>query len=135
MKTLIILTVALLPFFANAQVSTSDIVQASIGRSYFDLHKTLDTLGVWYYMHLDVDKVSSGKHDLKKIYSIEDGHKSTKVYSFKLNTNNIIDEVIVNFRHDVRQHVEEISKITTYSDFHVGIWSTDMIFRKSKKAN
>jgi hypothetical protein len=117
---------------ACAQVTTSAVVKATIGKSYFNLNKTLDSLGVWYYMHLDVEKSSTGKQDFKKIYSIEDGFKSTKVYSFKLNTNNIIDEIIINFRHDMKAHVEEISRITTHSDFHVGVFSTDFIFRKKK---
>jgi hypothetical protein len=115
---------------ASAQLSTSDIVKATLGKSYFNLNKTLDSLGVWYYMHLDVEKSSTGKQDLKKIYSIEDGFKSTKVYSFKLNIKNIIDEIIVNFRHDVKEDAVEIGTITTHSDFHVGIYSTDFVFRK-----
>jgi hypothetical protein len=122
----------LLPVAGFSQVNDNDIVQATIGRSYFRMHKTLDSLRVWYHLHMDVEKIAIGKGDPKKVYSISDGKGNVKVYSVKLNSNNIIDEIIINFRHDKKEDVLLISSMNDHAGFHVGIFSTDIVFKRRK---
>jgi hypothetical protein len=118
---------------AFSQVTDSDIVKASIGRNYNELHKVLDSLKVWYAMHQDNDleKGERGVVDRKKVYSVSDGKGTVKVYIFILDkVTQVIDEIVINFRHDNRQHVEDSRQIRNPSDFHVGLYSTDIVFKK-----
>lgn len=129
-----IFTLTVILNYCTAQVTISDIVKLSLGRSINKLHPTLDSLGVWYHMHFDKNqnKSSNAGQDLKRIYSISDSKGSVKVYAFKLDTKNIIEEIIINFRHDSREHVEDAGKIKTQTSFHVGQYSTDMVFTRRK---
>ena len=133
-----ILTVIILmgfSFCTTAQITDNDIVKASLGRSYPQLHKSLDSLGVWYAFHVDNDQGKSqrGVVDAKKVYSISDGKESTKVWVFVLNkTTNVVDEIVINYRHDSRQQVEDARRLRDFTDFHVGLYSTDYVFKRKK---
>jgi hypothetical protein len=131
MKSLLLI-ILLGALTCEAQVTDNDIVQATVGKSYFRMHKALDSLGVWYHLHMDVEKVNLGKSDSKKIYSVADGKGNVKVYSIKLSSSNIVDEIIINFRHDKKEDVLAISAMNNHSGFHVGIFSTDIVFKKGK---
>lgn len=56
------------------------------------------------------------------------------VYKFNLNSDAgyIVNEIIINFRHDSREQVEASLKITDADDYHVGNYSTDLVFKLKK---
>ena len=129
---MVLMTYSLLTW---AQVTDNEIVKSALGRAYPQLHKSLDSLGVWYAFHVDNDQSKSqrGVVDAKKVYSISDGNGSTKVWVFVLNkTTNVVDEIVVNYRHDSRQQVEDSRRLRDFTDFHVGLYSTDYVFRRRK---
>jgi hypothetical protein len=119
---------------ASAQVSDMDIIKCTLGKNYSKMHKSLDSLGVWYAMHQDNDQQkTSGKiPDTKKIYSISDSKGSTKVWAVVLSKTGLIEELVLNFRHDSRQQVEDSRRLKDFTDFHVGLYSTDFVFKKKK---
>lgn len=55
-------------------------------KNYSKMHKSLDSLGVWYVLHRDNDKHKSARGivDTKKMYSISDGKGSVKVWAILL---------------------------------------------------
>jgi putative heme degradation protein len=133
-KQLVLLNVALLvcSLCAHSQVRDSDIVKATLGKDFHRLHPTMDSLKVWYHMHIDNNKANKNKGiaDFKRIYSIEDGKGVVKVYAFKLDEQSKIEEIIINYRHDVKEHVEDAKKVKTQTSFHVGQYSTDLVFTR-----
>jgi hypothetical protein len=134
-KTACICFFLLLALACGAQVTDNDIVRSTLGKKYPHLHKALDSLAVWYVLHIDNDqqKAARGVPDVKKIYSISDGKGSVKVWAYVLNkTSNEIDEIVINYRHDSRQQVEDSRKLRDYTDFHVGLYSTDYVFKRKK---
>lgn len=68
----------------------------------------------------------------KKVYSIENGTGSTKVFVFVLDNpgGKYVQEIVINYRHDIRQHVEDSRAIKGFTDFHVGLYATDFVFKK-----
>ncbi len=101
MKCLLIV-MALLISLTNcvAQVTDSHIIHALLGKNVLATNKTLDSLGIWYHLHMyKLDKTE----DAKKIYSISDSKGCVKVYSLKLKKANFIEEIIVNYRHDSKE--------------------------------
>ncbi|HYI76384.1 MAG TPA: hypothetical protein VEW65_02110 [Chryseolinea sp.] len=132
MKAITIVALLAIPAFLKAQVSDLDIVKLTLGKKYGQLHKTLDSLGVWYALHLDNDKHKSarGVVDFKKMYSISDGKGSVKVWAVILNQNtNVVDEIVINYRHDSKEQVEDSRRLKDFTDFHVGLYSTDFVFQ------
>lgn len=135
MKLLITLTLVVISLSAHSQISDQDIVNATIGKSYPRVHSVLDSLGIWYALHIDNDNEKSqrGVPDRKKIFSISDGKGVVKVWAFVLDTSgNIVDEIVINYRHDSRQQVEDSRKLKGFADFHVGLYSSDFVFKKRK---
>jgi hypothetical protein len=117
---------------AYSQVTDTDIVKAILGKNYVEVNNSLDRLGVWYHMHMDFSKLKSAKGDMKRVYSIANGKEDVKVWALKLTSNNIVDEIVINFRHDSRADVEAIGTVSGQSDFHVGVFSTDIVFKRKK---
>jgi len=67
------------------------------------------------------------------LYSISNGKGSTKVFIIKIDDEKVVTQITINFRHDVRSHVEDVVALGTPTEFHNGYYSTDMIFRKKSK--
>jgi hypothetical protein len=135
MKTILLITLAFTATLVNGQATDQDIVKLTLGKKYGNLHKTLDSLGVWYALHLDNDKYKEarGVKDFKKMYSIADGKGTVKVWAIILNENtNIVIEEVINYRHDSRQQVEDSRRIKDFTAFHVGLYSTDIVFQLKK---
>jgi hypothetical protein len=106
-----------------------------LGRKYNELHEKLDSLGVWYAMHVDNDKYKSarGVVDYKKVYSVSDGKGSVKVWAIILDEKtSIIKEIVINYRHDSKEQVTDSRNLKGYSDFHVGLYSSDFVFQLKK---
>lgn len=130
MKKLIILCLLLLiNLLARAQATNSEIAHAVIGRYFYEIPKILDSLNVWHHAH-QVEKVAKSV----RWYSIQDGQKVVSVYKFNLNSDAgyIVNEIIINFRHDSREQVEASLKITDADDYHVGNYATDLVFKLKK---
>lgn len=118
----------------SQQVTDNDIVKSILGQEYFNVNHILDSLGVWYHMHLpEVIKPN------EKVYSISNSKGSVKLYILKHtfgNLNNedgkIIEEITINFRHDSREQIEDIKNMLDVSVYHVGKYSTDIVYRLKK---
>jgi hypothetical protein len=124
---LIVLIITLGNLKGFSQVTDSDIVKSLLGKNFYEITTKLDSLGVWYHMHLPED-IKEGQ----KVCSISDSKGSVKVYTFKLYNGKTIDEIKINFRHDSREQVEDAMKIEGQSAFHVGHYSTDIVFQWKK---
>lgn len=127
---IILTTVALcFPLVAGAQTDV-EISNALIGQPYAQCNAILSNLKVWYHYHFRDTKNADG-NDLKpKFYSIENGDKVTKVWILKYNKEKVIDEIIINFRHDDRRQVEDAQMMAPLVfDYHVGTYSTDIVIR------
>jgi len=118
-----------------SQVTDNDIVNSLLGRKHFEVNQILDSLGVWYHLHLpqkvgtiEVEEVKSNA----KFYSISDSKGSVKVYILKLKKEMWIEEIVINFRHDSKEQVEDITKIVNPSNYHIGTYSTDITFRRKR---
>lgn len=108
--------------------NVTDISNALLGRKIYEINASLDSIGVWHYKHKP--------HDLLKrtiVISIEDAGGTTYLFKAILSSNDRelqkINEVVINFRHDSRQHIEALNSISGYDSFHVGINSTDIFYR------
>jgi hypothetical protein len=116
---------------ANAQArdkgTDTEIVNAILGKNVATLNSSLDALGIWYYYHTDDDKAA--KEPSKRVYSMQTGSGAVKVYSIFVNDKKLIDEIIINFRHDNREHIEDYQAIGKAGDHHVGVHSTDVTFK------
>lgn len=135
MKHVILILTLVVTHFSYGQVTDQDIVKLTLGKKYGNLHKTLDSLGVWYALHLDNDKYKEarGVKDFKKMYSIADGKGTVKVWAVILNENtNIVIEEVINYRHDSRDQVEDARRMKDFTAFHVGLYSTDIVFQLKK---
>lgn len=135
MKPLFLLMTLVVSHFSYGQTTDSDIVKLTLGKKYGDFHKKLDSLGVWYALHIDNDKYKEarGVVDFKKMYSISDGKGSVKVWAVILDQKtNIIKEIVINYDHHSREQVEDSRKLKGYTAFHVGLYSSDFVFQLKK---
>lgn len=105
------------------QVTDTEIVNSVLGKEYYEVNPVLDSLGVWYHAHYP-EKIKS----YVKVYSIADGEGTVKLFTLKLNEMKVI-EIVINYRHDSMEQVEDMSKLKNQSSFHVGKYSTDMVFK------
>jgi hypothetical protein len=119
----LVFVITLIGYKGFSQVTDSDIVKSLLGKNFFTITTKLDSLGVWYHMHLPEDI----KED-QKVCSISDSKGSVKVYTFKLYNGKIVEEIKINFRHDSREQVEDAMNVEGSSGFHVGHYSTDIVF-------
>ena len=128
-KITIALFIVISSLSLKAQATDSVIVHAVLGRYYYEIPKILDSLKVWHHAHL-VEKVAKSV----RWYSIEDANKAVKVYKFNLTSEAgyVVNEVVINYRHDSREQVEASLKITDADDYHVGTYSTDLVFKLKK---
>lgn len=139
MKQSSIISLVILLTFASlkgfSQVTDSDIIKSILGKTYYQVNKTLDSLGVWYHLHIPTLGGQSQPEDVKtdaKFYSISDSKGSVKVYILKLDKEKRINEIVINFRHDSREQIEDAMSIRGQTDFHVGTYSTDVWFKRKK---
>jgi hypothetical protein len=105
------------------QVTDTDIVNSILGKKYYDINSQLDSMGVWYHVHYP-ERIKENV----KVYSIADGDGTVKLFIMKLNMS-VVNEVIINYRHDSREQIEDAMKVITQSDIHVGKFSTDLVFK------
>ena len=119
---------------AKCQVTDNIIVKSLLDKNVYDANRVLDSLSVWYHQHV-LDNPNPQKHlDIRsKVYSISDSKGSVKVYFLKWNENKIIDEVVINFRHDSKEQVEDAGNMIGSSDYHVGYYSTDIVYKSKLK--
>ena len=119
---------------AWCQVTDMNIIESSLGKKYPTFHKALDSLGVWYTLHVDndQDKSSRGVIDRKRMYSIADGKGTVKVWAIILDAKGVIEEIVINVQHHSRQQLEDARRFANYTDFHVGLYSTDYVFKRKK---
>lgn len=111
-------------------VTDNDIVNALLGKSFYSLNKTLDSLGIWYYNNFHQNKSVSGQETKAKVYSIANGKGTVKVYMIHLHAEKKhITEVVINFRHDDRNQIEDLKGMAKASDYHVGTYSTDLSYK------
>ena len=124
MKTTAI--ILLLFLFGNTfgQVTDNDIVNSILGKQYYEVNTKLDSLGIWYHAHYP-ENIKS----FVKVYSIADSEGTVKLFTLNLDENTI-EEIVINYRHDSREQIEDLMKLTSQSSFHVGKYSTDMVFLK-----
>jgi len=134
MKYLLIALLFCTTIQAKSQnVTDNDIVKAILGKSFYNLDKTLDSLGIWYYHNFHENKTVSGQDTKAKIYSISNSFGTVKVYMIHLHPEKkYITEVVINFRHDDRHQIEELAKMSPASDYHVGTYSTDLSYKNRK---
>ncbi len=111
-------------------VSDNDIIKSIMGKSFFNLNKTLDSLGVWYHHNFHENKSVSGQETKAKIFSISNSNGVVKVYMIHLHPEKKhITEIVVNFRHDSRPHIEDLIKMAPANEYHVGTYSTDLTYK------
>lgn len=122
MKVLVIFFLLFLSSNMFAQVTDTDIVNSILGKQYYEVNPKLDSLGVWYHAHYP-DKIKS----YLKVYSIADEDGTVKLFTLNLEEN-VITEIVINYRHDNKEQIEDLVKIKSQTSFHVGKYSTDMVF-------
>jgi hypothetical protein len=135
MKLLFLIATLCASHFSFSQATDQAIVNLTLGKKYGNLHKTLDSLGVWYALHLDNDKYKEarGVVDFKKMYSISDGNGSVKVWAVILDQKtSIVNEIVINYQHHSRQQVEDSRRLKNFTALHVGLYSTDFVFQLKK---
>lgn len=130
-KLIAFMLLALSGISLNAYSQTDEeIVRGLLGKNLYKANHILDSLGVWYYHHFHENKIVSGQETRPKIYSISNGEGSVKVYIFKVHPDKkYIDEITINFRHDSKEQVEDLKKMWTPDEYHVGTYSTDLTFK------
>lgn len=126
MRALLIVLLFFAYYFSFAQVTDNDIVNSIIGKHFYEVNSKLDSLDVWYCPHYP-ESIKS----YQKVFSIADGKGSVKLFTLSLDET-IIDEITINYRHDSREQCEDFLKITDQSSFHVGKYSSDMVFKLKK---
>ena len=131
MKFIVLLVILCMGYTLKAQ-SDNDIVKMILGEKFVNVPNKLKENGVWYFYHFRNTQTVSGEDNKDKFFSIENGDKRTKVWILEYNKENIVTEVKINCRHDDRGQVEDIQKMKDFDGFHVGIYSTDVIYRWKK---
>jgi hypothetical protein len=55
------------------------------------------------------------------------------VWVIHYNKEMVINEIVINFRHDDRKQVEDLQKVAAMaSDHHIGTYSTDIVLKWKK---
>lgn len=114
---------------SRSKVTDHDVVKALLGVNLYSINSTLDKLGVWYHFHFKDDKSSKGEDYKPRIYSISNSDEHTKVFIIRYSRELVVDEVMINFRHDDRTQVEDMKRMPAPTEFHVGTYSTDLVYR------
>jgi putative heme degradation protein len=117
---------------AQPPITDSDITKALLGKKTYEVSGALKDLGVWFHFHFMENRVDKGEEKYPKIYSIADSHGHAKVYLLRNTADQVIYEVMINFRHDDQAQVMDLEKISTPDEYHVGTYSTDVIYRLKK---
>jgi len=115
-KVFILLFLTLITAGLSAQ-NTISLGKELVGKRGIELLKTLDSYSSFYMVHNDTKK--------KTIVSVEiDG----AVYVYKVLHSD--QQVIINYRHDNKEHLIELKKVKKsrdYNDIHAGTFSTDVV--------
>ncbi|HEY5746217.1 MAG TPA: hypothetical protein VIU12_09095 [Chryseolinea sp.] len=115
-----------------AQTDT-EIVHAILGKNYYRANNILDSLGVWYYYHFHENTSTTGKEIKPKPYSIANGSGVVKVFILDIHpTRKFVQKITINYRHDSKEQVEDLKKISSADDYHVGTYSTDVTFKRKE---
>ena len=93
----------------------------------------MKAVGIWSHYHFRDTETTSGSDPKDKFMSIQNGLGHTKVWIIDYNKDNVITEIRINCRHDDRGQVEDIEQMKDFDDHHVGVFSTDFIFRLKRK--
>ena len=118
---------------AAAQAQTDmEIVDMILGEKFINVPNKLKAANVWNHYHFRNTQATDGTDSKDKFMSIQNGAGHTKVWILGYNKENVVTEIKINCRHDDRGQVEDIEKMVGYSDYHVGVFSTDYIFRFKK---
>lgn len=129
-----ILVIVTLTFAVPASAQTDiEIVNALLGQPYAKANAILSRMGVWYHHHYKNTRNATGEDSKAKFYSIENSDKVTKVWIIHFDKDMVMNEIVINFRHDDKRQVEDSQKLAVLAaDHHIGTYSTDLVF-KSKK--
>ena len=93
-----VFAIAIITETSGQNVTDNDIIKSIMGKSFFNLNKSLDSLGIWYYHNFKENKSVSGQETKAKIYSISNSQGIVKVYQIHLHPEKKhIIEVVVNF--------------------------------------
>jgi hypothetical protein len=131
MKALFTLAFITAALVVNAQTDT-EILELMLGSKFDDLPNKMKDAGVWMYNHGRATNSAPGTDARERILSVQNGEGHTKVWVIKYNKEGIINEIRINFRHDDRGQVEDCAQMKGYTEFHVGVGSTDAFFKLKK---
>ena len=107
-------------------MTDNQIAKSLLGIEYYQINDKLNTLGVWYKMHM-INNIKIVEQEVK-VYSIESSNGTVKLYKMELKGGKV-SVVIVNYRHDNKQHIVDMMESIDHDDSHVGVYSTDLIYK------
>lgn len=129
MKSACLLLFLISAFSAHAQTDI-EITNALLGQPYAQANAILSKMKVWYHHHYKDTRNVAGEDTKAKFYSIEDGDGVTKVWAIHYDKAMVINEIVINYRHDDKRQVESLQKVAAMaSDHHIGTYSTDLVFK------
>jgi hypothetical protein len=127
------LLIAFTVLFYSAQAQTDmNIVDMILGEKFINVPNKLKAAGIWNHYHFRNTQTTDGSDSKDKFMSIQNGAGHTKVWVLAYNKENVVTEIRINCRHDDRGQVEDIEKMVGYTDYHIGVFSTDYIFKLKK---
>ncbi len=116
----------------NAQVTDNEIVKCLFSHNASAIEPTLDSLGVYYHLHLERVKGEKGE---QVILSIADttNYNTLKLYIINISSEGNPIKIIINFKHEIYQHMKDLDNLTGVYSKHVGKFSTDVTFYSPQK--
>ncbi|MEO8146858.1 MAG: hypothetical protein ABI723_04425 [Bacteroidia bacterium] len=125
-KAILISALIIQNILCSGQVTDSQIAHSLLGHPHYEISHILDSLKVWYHLHIIADE----NREIRWL-SIADGNGVVKVFKIKLDKddNYKMKEVIINYRHDSREQVENSLQISDATGYHVGYYSTELFFK------
>ncbi len=124
MRSILISFLLVAAFVAQGQVTDSVIVNNIFSHKTIDIKNCLDSLGVYYRIHLIKD--NKGKREV--IISIANSANSLKVFTIKSARNGFPKEIVVHYQHDNYLNLQDLDKLKGDYVRHIGRYSTDITF-------
>ena len=132
-KLFLVITILISGFLSHSQTLT-DISNALLGKKLYEINSTLDSLGVWYHVHMQTSP--SEKY---KILTVED-YTGTSffaklfIYQAPYNpANQYVKQITINLRHDNSAQIKSLNELEGYHSNNVGVRSTDVYYTIAKK--
>ncbi len=124
MKSVLISLLVAAAFVVQGQVSDSVILSNLFSHRTLDIKNNLDSLGVYYHLHL----IKDNKESRQIIISIANSSNSLKVYTIKAARNGFPKKIIVSYQHDNYLHMHDLDNLKGYYIKRIGHYSTDITF-------